>query len=392
MALARSNRAHHLPSPDPSDSLSAAQHRGSLLNRVQSYSRIMHTYTMLQMQYTPTTTLPSYQKAMYKFTQQQMERQRSRSETSSPHIGAQQAVLPEPVALGMLEEVPPPPCSTPEPGSLLRRERGVKLRSTTEPIPRDFAVGVKERAAVACGKLAPLFWKPKPKAQTPDLFTSLPAELRNRVYALIVPTGRSFEMSEGPLEKKKGRTKPKPKSLAKVALLRVSKQVRVEASCVFYGNNRFRMDAALTSRQFATHVEVCRNIVKTCGPRPFYRLVFDLNDVRTELFKEIEHLLPLLELMRDLQFEPDQKCTPGVPLEADDKASSIDSGSSVFKGVRYVIGRHVLGRAIVLGRRARDERWTESELQEKFTKFIEFAAKGNQMSMRKKPRTWPTIF
>lgn len=158
--------------PDISDSeddddLSTAQRRGSLIGRVQSYSRIMHSYTMLQMQSSPNWfTLPGYQKAMYEFTQSQMKRQRNaskaRSETSSPHMMAQQAVTPSPVGAGLpqmsLDEPPPPPCPSPSPEnhrtSLPKSSRlkGLRQRSTTKPIPRDFAIGVgKERAGIAWG-------------------------------------------------------------------------------------------------------------------------------------------------------------------------------------------------------------------------------------------------
>ncbi|KAF2167977.1 hypothetical protein M409DRAFT_53914 [Zasmidium cellare ATCC 36951] len=161
-----SSRGQQLLSPfdlGPEDELSAAQRRGSLVGRVQSYSRIMHSYTMLQMQSSPGTTLPGYQKAMYEFTQRQMKGQRSpykaRSETSSPHIAAQQAVLPCHVGAGLaqlsLDDAPPPPCSTPEQSLPSRRQRGVKPRSTTEPIPRDFAVGIKGRAGVAFATQVP---------------------------------------------------------------------------------------------------------------------------------------------------------------------------------------------------------------------------------------------
>lgn len=145
----------------PEDELSEAQTQGSLTGRVQSYSRVMHSYTMLQMQSPEMGTLPGYQKAMYEHTQRQMKHQRSplkaTSETSSPHLLAQQAVLPTPVIVGLrqltLDEAPPPPCSTPELSAssvpIMARKRGVKPRSTTEPIPRDFAMAVKDRVACA---------------------------------------------------------------------------------------------------------------------------------------------------------------------------------------------------------------------------------------------------
>lgn len=143
------------------DELSAAQNQASLTGRVRSYSRVMHSYTMLQVKSPEMRTLPEYQKAMYEHTQGQMKHQRSpskaRSETSSPHILAQQAVLPTPVIAGLrqltLDEAPPPPCSTPELNAssvpIMARKRGVKPRSTTEPIPRDFAMGAQDRVACA---------------------------------------------------------------------------------------------------------------------------------------------------------------------------------------------------------------------------------------------------
>ena len=127
------------------------------LGRVNSYSRLMHTHTKAQMK-SPTGTIPQYTRTMHAFTLNQLSHhhQKSKSETSSPHVGTRHALLPSKLCLELsklsLDELPHGPSNTPE-GDHGKPDEGIiegidfgklRRRSLTEPSLRDFAV-VKAR-------------------------------------------------------------------------------------------------------------------------------------------------------------------------------------------------------------------------------------------------------
>lgn len=127
------------------------QSGGSLFGRVHSYSRLMHAHTKVQIESNKRNDI-----AMAAKLNNSRAVSRTRSETSSPHIGAKQAILPSPVCAELqqltIDEAPVPPCPPPENGHRqeppIAVKRGMKQRSTTQPIPRDFAVSAKKPAAV----------------------------------------------------------------------------------------------------------------------------------------------------------------------------------------------------------------------------------------------------
>ena len=138
------------------------------LGRVESYRRLMHAHTKSQLTSPATGTLPAYTRTMHAFTQNQLHdhRRSSKSETSSPHIGPKQVVLPSKVRTELtklsLDELPHGPSNTPEKGvhdvkveDLTSGEFPAgRRRSLTEPSAvRDFAV-VKERELANVGAVA----------------------------------------------------------------------------------------------------------------------------------------------------------------------------------------------------------------------------------------------
>ncbi|KAK5137459.1 hypothetical protein LTR08_008437 [Meristemomyces frigidus] len=129
----------------------------NFLDRVHSYSKLMHAHTKCQLGSPATGTLPSYTKAMHAFTLSQLNQHKdvSKSERSSPQLGASGRHIHLPVKVCMelsklsLDEVPAAPSNTPEPGETRDMHgthlRKMKRRSLTEPIPRDFVLASKCR-------------------------------------------------------------------------------------------------------------------------------------------------------------------------------------------------------------------------------------------------------
>ena len=133
------------------------------LGRVNNYNRLMQAHTKHQIASPASRALPSYSKTMHAFTLNQLNssRRSSRSETSSPHIGAKGAVvLPSKVRGKLtkldLDELPHGPVNTPEQTPREGDVQGIdfrklKRRSITEPVvTRDFA-------AVKCRDFAESF-------------------------------------------------------------------------------------------------------------------------------------------------------------------------------------------------------------------------------------------
>lgn len=131
--------------------------RDSLLLRVHGYSRVMHAHTKWQMDFFSINSIPSYQRTMHAFTLNQFNHHRNssstKSETSSPHIEAQQAMLPSLVCADpTIDGAPAPPCNSPSPEHCEQRvaRSGCKPpRRDNEPVPRDFAAVRRVRYSMA---------------------------------------------------------------------------------------------------------------------------------------------------------------------------------------------------------------------------------------------------
>ncbi|KAK5125766.1 hypothetical protein LTR85_012042 [Meristemomyces frigidus] len=131
----------------------------------------------------------------------------------------------------------------------------------------------------------PDIWTPpSPKPDSPDLFMTLPPELRNVVYAQVVPTDVYTHISTT-------RSTPEP------ALFSVSRQVRKEVMQMYYAANQvvvaFSLDPA---SDLPGLVRKLRNIVANCGKIPFRYFYFR---VHGPVEGRILALLPLVALVHE---------------------------------------------------------------------------------------------
>lgn len=150
-----------VPDANESDQGVNPRRRSSVLARVHSCSHLMHEHTRWQRASLPMSTVPDYQKTMHAWTLSQLNSRCSaskvRSETSSPHLSAQQAMLPSMVCADItqltIDKAPVPPCNSPSPEHDQRRHATTmwirrRPRSLTQPVPRAFAHSARERELV----------------------------------------------------------------------------------------------------------------------------------------------------------------------------------------------------------------------------------------------------
>ncbi|KAK5733649.1 hypothetical protein LTR17_009502 [Elasticomyces elasticus] len=198
--------------------------------------------------------------------------------------------------------------------------------------------------------------EPEDAPTSPDHFTKLPPELRNRVYELVVPCG---ERMLGPW------TEP--------SILCVSQQIRRETSPIYYKHNEFtqrvRFEVFDTGKRvhgepggrFKAAVRKLASIVKICGVHPFSKFRFQFTG---EVTRYIAHVLPLLELMRS-GFEPEDEI---------DEAAEEQTYASIFIPLPPTFGNsNVLAsfeRAVRLGQHAREQGWEEEKLRERFQTML----------------------
>jgi len=96
----------------------------------------------------------------------------------------------------------------------------------------------------------------------------------------------------------------------------------------------------------------------------------------------LANMLPLLELMRAKGFEPaDEDYTPRAPdmptvASIFRKKSAKLSSIFIWRAPREEALEEILEKAILLGRKARDEEWTKEQLKIKFNLFVK--TEGNK--------------
>ncbi|KXT00035.1 hypothetical protein AC578_4872 [Pseudocercospora eumusae] len=359
------------------------QKRPMWSGRVNSYNRLMHAHTMYQME---GKTLPGYKKTLHAYTQNQLylHRTASRSETSRPLT---------------IDDAPIAPANSPSPEQQHAHRppstRGLKPRSATEPVPRAFQFGparsintsttekqdaAKQGSDQDCHQrhtTRPLSvfspcWKPKPPSpKSPDLLHTLPPEIRNLIYALLMPDTSLIFWPPVVFDRE----------CVQPPILLTAKYIRKEVSPMYYGRIEwvFRIDN--TPGSFKSRAEKWRDIVALCGPKPFKSFQIWFDDPAFQLEDVIEEVYALVELIHDTGFEPDLDYAPGDGVRPEVKARSIASGTRLFHTGRKRGAGPILGRAVALGRRARSENWSKKKLAERFSTFVKVA--------RSKNKKWP---
>lgn len=154
-------------------------------------------------------------------------------------------------------------------------------------------------------------------------------------------------------------------------MLAVCKQVRTEASPIYYGTNTFEVYTELA--EFDSLTVWLTALVQRCGTKPFLRLRIQ---VYGRIWHKLRHLFPLLNAIRQTGLNLQK--TPQMVYGSERKDEVV---MSIFS--RTGLDRHiipVLTEAHDLGIRAFQEGWTEEWLE---MEFLEWTAAKAQMPSAK---------
>ena len=127
------------------------------------------------------------------------------------------------------------------------------------------------------------------KKTTPDLFFTLPAEIRNRIYKYVLASGNHVDLDTERQSNEGGPPLP--------CLLRASRRIEEEALPMYYANQEFIV--TIDGREEHHIVKFARWLRRTilrCGGKPMQTLVIE---VTGPIHVFIERMLPLVDIVRE---------------------------------------------------------------------------------------------
>lgn len=191
-------------------------------------------------------------------------------------------------------------------------------------------------------------------------FTSLPPEIRNKIYALTLVDDDSIHVRA----REKGSSYPRLAVSHKTippwrepGILQVSKQCRQEATAMYYQSNDFILTLVLTEMSEA--VDWIRSVMARCGDRPFlhFNFTFGVHD-----WTDLDCLRTWVDLyaQTNVQLIPGTKC-------------SQDQNIHVNCHHRSPAARleEVVDHARNLGERAKERDWAEGQVDVEFELWLE---------------------
>ncbi|KAK5137460.1 hypothetical protein LTR08_008438 [Meristemomyces frigidus] len=217
-------------------------------------------------------------------------------------------------------------------------------------------------------KIAPMFRRHlRPSQGTPDLMQRLPPELRNRIYHMVLPSPGQYALLGG-----------------EPPLLSAAPWIRKEAAPIYYGNMTVYVRCRLDPPTLGVAIRPITGIVGDCGTQPFKKGFLIL--IGGAVWQNLANILPLLEIMRATGFEPASKEYRPRAREAymqynGTEKSRVPLGTdSMFLISNSSHGQveQVLEKAVTLGRKARDEKWTQDQLATEFATFVKRKGKDSK--------------
>ncbi|KAK5698132.1 hypothetical protein LTR97_007092 [Elasticomyces elasticus] len=211
--------------------------------------------------------------------------------------------------------------------------------------------GSKSKKSVAP---EPTVWQPPP-AKRPDIFMTLPPELRNVIYADVLKEMSLITLLPADMTRKAYigvRT-----AWLEPGILQVSKAIRSEATSIYYGDNDFDIVAPLwRGPELCTMI---RQLIERCGPRPFrsLRILIGRADWKS---MDNGRLLGMLFYETGLQAHPVVR-REGIMCNHRSGVHTITSN--------YCKVEAVLRLAVELGEKGARESWSKAEMGHKYVEW-----------------------
>lgn len=226
-------------------------------------------------------------------------------------------------------------------------------------------------------RLAPIPRKiSPPKPETPDLISSLPAELRNPIYECTIAAA-VFDTAHGA---------DRLNAWYELPLLQTCKQIRKDASPMWYKAQSFCMYAGEEPDKVAIYVGKLRSVIDRCGPNPFKKFYFCI-PAQYSLWPKLDEILPFLDFIRETGFEPaTEEYKPNLSVRGQDRKAVNYSSVFSMPSANHATLQRVLEDAVTLGRKARHEDWSEEKLAAQFAawKKIQQSRRGRAPKGRTK--------
>lgn len=197
---------------------------------------------------------------------------------------------------------------------------------------------------------------------------TLPAEIRNRLYAyVLILDGSPIALDYA------GRSHS---SDTRMNILRTSKQIRNEALAVYYGNNNFEVKVNRCEDKHVRALSAWLHHVATlCGTEPFASLRFKLYGSPLVM---LECMLPLLEVVRETGLRVAIAELRDLRRLRQHERNHINVGSERFTidpSLGYfrncdLYEYRLVRQALNIARDARDSAWSKEKLAEEYEHFL----------------------
>lgn len=200
-----------------------------------------------------------------------------------------------------------------------------------------------------------------------DLFSTLPAELRNEIYRHLL-IGAAIEIRKHRLSKGLDAKLNKPKIWREPPILRASKYIRAEAIALYYASNPTTI--YLSPPDFPRACDWIASIARACDgeSRVFKSFQFRVTNPRWEELTPLYSLAHLYHAHRNLELhsfpQPFVKNRNSRLHPPDYRHPSTQRKESIFciAPETCVYFQDALEEVVALGRQAREQGWTETQL------------------------------
>ncbi|KAK5733645.1 hypothetical protein LTR17_009498 [Elasticomyces elasticus] len=218
----------------------------------------------------------------------------------------------------------------------------------------------KKHAAKSKGSVAPepTAWQPPP-AKRPDIFMTLPPELRNIIYEDVLSD--TLPISVHPARKVPTAWGLQLSIWREPPLLRVSQAIRSEASTIYFGTNDFDVEIPLD--RMAELSTGMRRLVGRCGVRPFRSL-------RILIISANWYSMDNGRLLAKLFHQSGLLASPGTRTHQRKWSAGSRLDAHMVHNC-YGLLQAALRASAELGERGAREAWSEDEMESRLDTWME---------------------